>query len=101
MKQYRQILHSEKRRNMPNRPSKRTYRFGDQTVISLCMVELVLKTIGHIYPIPVLLNIVPVNIPALLGLDILDGYSLLADNVTNRLWHCVVQREDPLEYDDI
>ena len=49
------------------------------------IVELALETPNDIQHIQVLLNIVPVNVPALLGLDIFDGYNLHADNVTIRL----------------
>ena len=85
MKQYRRILHSQKCRNMPIHPSNRTFRFGNQTVSSVGIIKLALRAPGNIQPIPVLLAIVSVNIPASLGPDISDGYSLLADNVKNRL----------------
>ena len=38
----------------------------------------------------VLIDIVPVNVPALLGIDVLDAESLYAYNVTNRFGHCNV-----------
>ena len=65
------------------------------------MAELALETHRHIEPIPVLLDTILVNIPALLRLDILDRNSPLADNVTDRIWHHAIVREDPLEYDEI
>ena len=49
------------------------------------MVELALQTQSDVNPTPVALDIVPVMVPALLRLDILDGYSFLAGNVTSRL----------------
>ena len=51
----------------------------------------------------VLMDVVPVDVPALFGLDVLDSESLYADNVTNRLVHRFVSScsNDPLEYDDI
>ena len=42
-----------------------------------------------------------VYVPAVFGLDIFDGYSLLADNVTNQMWHWVVTCKDPLEVHDV
>ena len=51
------------------------------------MVELELSTPEGITSIPVLMDIVPVNIPPLLGLEILDGEKLYADHVTNHLVH--------------
>ena len=65
------------------------------------MVELSLQTPRYMQPIPVTLDNVPVNVPALLGLDVFDGYNLFADNVTNRLWHRVEICEDPSEVEDV
>ena len=50
--------------------------------------------------IPVLLDVVPVSILALLGLDVLDSHSLLPDNVTNRLWNRIIVSESPLQFID-
>ena len=49
------------------------------------MVEQMLPTPVSTPDIPVILDIVDVEIPPLLGLDILDGKNLLFDNVTNHL----------------
>ena len=51
----------------------------------------------------VFLDIVPVNVPALLGLDVLDSKQLCADNVINRVVRVkVLPRScDSMEYQDI
>ena len=48
------------------------------------------------------MDIVTVDILALLGLDVLDGENLYADNVTNRLVHRQVLYGpgEPLMYED-
>ena len=101
LSQYRRILHSINRRNMPVHASNRTFRIEDRIVKSLGMVELALETPNYIQLIPVLLDIVPVYVPALLCLDILDVHSLLAENVSSRLWHRVLSSEVPLEVEDV
>ena len=78
------------------------FRFGDMTVKSLGLFEIALETPRREQPIAVSMDIVPVDVLALLGLDVLDSERLYADNVTN----CVVHREviskedEPLEYKD-
>ena len=51
----------------------------------------------------VLTEIVPVNVPELLGLDVMDSEGLYADNVTDRLVHRRVYNRSSefLEYDDV
>ena len=98
LKQYRRILHVHNRRSMTGVASNRTFQFCNHSVQSLGMVEMSLHTPDHVQTIPVLLEIVPFDVPALLGLDILDGYSLLADNVNSRMWHRFVTSKDHLEY---
>ena len=46
------------------------------------LVELTVRTPDHVIPINFMLD---VDIPALLGLDVLYGHSLIVGNVTNRL----------------
>ena len=75
------------RSSIPRMHSNNTYRFGDVTVRTVGTVEIMLATPPTVPDIPVLMDIVPVNVPALLGLDILDSEELYADNVTNRLVH--------------
>ena len=87
---------------IPRMKSITSFRFGHVTVRSVGKIEMSLKTPASIRSISVLMDIVPVDIPALLGLDVLDGESLYADNVTNRLVHrCILSRPgEPLEYED-
>ena len=79
------ILRYTGKRAIPTLTSTNSYRFGDVTVQSQGLVELVLATPNSFPDINVLMDIVPVNVPALLGLDVLDSQFLYADNVTNRL----------------
>ena len=51
-------------------------------------------------PIQILHDVVDVDIPALIGLDVLDGNFLMVDNISNRLWHRIVISEDPYEIVD-
>ena len=72
---------------MPVARSTNLFRFGYSVVCLLGLVEVALSTPGCIQDIMVLMDIVPMNVPALLVLDVLDSESLYADNVTNRLVH--------------
>ncbi len=65
-------------------------------------MELPLATPDGIPLIYVSLDIVSADIPALLGLDVLDSESLFADTVTYRLVKRVVtsERDEPLLYVD-
>ena len=88
--------------SIPLLRSANSYRFGDVTVRSIGLVEIALATPPRIPAIPVLMDIVPVNVPALLGLDVLDAEELIADNVTNRLIHrhVVSRTHDNVKYKD-
>ena len=99
--QYRRVLAALNRRSLPVIASSLTPHFGDHTVKSLRVVEVTLQTPEHVQPIPVLLNIVPIEAPALLGLYALDIYGIVAGNVSNRLQHCIVLSEDSLRARDI
>ena len=81
------ILNKLSHRSMPKIPSGNSFRFGDMTVPSMGILELWLKVPSPRRPIPVLVDIVAVNVPALLGLDVLDSEQLYACNVTNQLFH--------------
>ena len=80
-----------------------SFRFGEVAAKSLSLVELSLQTPNNIPNIKVLLDVVPVNISALLGLEVLDSEESCADNVINRLVHRkVLSRScDSMEYQDI
>ena len=51
----------------------------------------------------VLMDVVPVGVPGLFGLDVHDSESLYADNVTNRLIYRLIssRSSDVQEYEDI
>ena len=39
--------------------------------------------------------------PLLLGLDALDGNSLLVDNITIHLWNCIITNRESFRFEDI
>ena len=97
------ILSSLKRKSIPTILSPTSFRFGDTVVKSLGMVEVAIETPSHIPEIMMLMDIVPVNVPELLGLDVLDSESFYADNVTNCLVHRRVtsRSRDSLSFEDV
>lgn len=52
--------------------------------------DLYLDTRADIPPIPVMLDVVNVDVPTLLGLDVIDAIDLYADTITNRVVNRVV-----------
>ena len=72
---------------------------GNTEIKSQEMVELLLPTPRHIQDIPILLDVVDINILALLGLDVLDENNLFVDNVTGHFWNRVITRQHPLTYE--
>ena len=68
----------------PRVTSNHSFRFGDVTVQSIGMIEVCLDVPRSMRDIAVLIDIVPVDIPAL---DVLDSEQLYACNVINRLVH--------------
>ena len=69
-----------------SRPSfSKRFRFADNTFESIGQVNIPLRTPFAIAPINVQLDVVQTDIPALLGMDILDRELLIADTVANRL----------------
>ena len=66
------------------------------------MIEILLETPSTWRDVLVLVDIVPVDVPELLGLFVLDSKQLYACNVTNRLVLCAVlpRPGEPLQYED-
>ncbi len=60
-------------------------RFGDETFSSLGIISLPLATPNGVIPIMIHFDVVQADVPALLGMDILDREQLVADTVFNRL----------------
>lgn len=80
------ILKSTRKYHLPKyRRSFRSFRFADETFNSLGTVTLYLDTPHGIDPIPVEVDIVMVDIPLLLGLDVLDREVLTPDVAFNLL----------------
>ena len=65
------------------------------------MVRLMLLTLEFSLDIPVILDVVDVEIPALLGLDILDGNNLPVDKVINHLSNRIITDKGPLRFEGI
>ena len=75
--------------------SENCFRFGDEEARSLVQIELSHHTPPNVPKIMVLMDNVPVNIPALVSLDLLDAEQFYVDKVTNRLVHRkVITRSD-------
>ncbi len=90
------------KKGIPRIRSTNSLRFSDVTVPSLGLIEIALEVPTPRRSIPVLMDIAAVDIPALLGLDILDSEQLYADNATNRLVHREVLSKpgESLQYGD-
>ena len=70
------LLGSLKRTTIPSAKSYRYFRFGDVVVKSLGLAEVALCTPHDVPNVMVLMDVVPVDVPGLLGLDVLDCESL-------------------------
>ena len=66
-------------------PSSLSFRFGDEIFPSMGKAKFTLITPATIPNINVELDVVPVMIPPLIGLNILDKNKLMIDNVNNKL----------------
>ena len=60
-----------------------------------------LPTPGSTLEMPVIRDILDVEIPPLLGLDVLDRNNLLVYNVTNHLWNRIITNKNPLRFEDV
>lgn len=67
------------------RPSQICFRFGSQVESSLGSTTLYLRTPPFIFVIPISVEVVAVEVPPLLELDILDINSLVSVTVMSRL----------------
>ena len=67
------ILRYERKQTIPQMASTNSFKFGDTVVKSLWIVELALQTPAPRCYIALLLEIVPKDVPARLGLDVLDS----------------------------
>ena len=65
--------------------SSRRYSFGDQVCESIGKITFPLATPPGIPVVQISFDIVTADVPALLGLDVLDKESLTCDTVANRL----------------
>lgn len=84
------VLKLPRKSNIPRIRSLNSFRFGHVAVKFFGTIEIVLGTPSALRLIPVLLDVLPVGVPDLLGLDVLDAEKLYADNITNRIVHCEV-----------
>eukprot|EP00171_Calliarthron_tuberculosum_P023424 IDg23424t1 len=102
-KELRRILQKLRKRKLPIQKSNRRFRFADTTFGSFGTAELPFQTPPGSPLVFVTLDIVPADIPALIGLDVFDSETLIVDTVTNRLWKRVVTSRggEKLEYVDI
>ena len=84
------ILRKSGRKDIPREHSDKEFLFGNTSVKSLDIIELMLETPEHIPDIRVLMDVVPVSIPALLRLYVLNSRLLLPDNVTYQLCNRII-----------
>ena len=84
-KELKKIFSRLGRRVKKLKTSFNRFRFADTTFKSLGQVSIPLATPPGRPPISVTMDVVPVDIPPLLGLDVLDRESLIADTVANQL----------------
>ncbi len=84
------VLHCRNEKSIPRMEPANSSRFVYVAVKSLGLIEIDLEVPSPRRSIPVLIDIVPVDVPTLLGLDLLDSECLHADNVTGRLVHRIV-----------
>ncbi len=63
--------------------SENSFRFGNVVIRSVGQIEIALQCPTGLLDIMMLMNVIPVDVPAKLGLDVLDAESLY--DVTNRL----------------
>lgn len=85
MKEFKRIRNQLGLRSMNIKPSKCGFKFANATYSSLGSIQLPLYTPPGIPTIIVEMEIVPADIPALLGLDVLDEHQLTVDTVFNIL----------------
>lgn len=101
-KELNHILRAHNARSIPKYPSSNRFRFGNSTYNSIGIVQFFLATPQGVPAITVQMDVVPVDIPALLGLDILDSCALYSVTVTILLLHWLVASStvQPLAYND-
>lgn len=85
------------RRRGTLRNSKNSFRFADAVYESLGTIFIPLRTPRHVKAIPVELDVVTANVPALLGLDAMDGHCLTPCTVSNTLVKRVVKNGKPVD----
>ena len=70
---------------LQNAAFRHRFRFANKVFDSFGKIILYLDTPNGVPPIPVELDLVQADIPALLGIDVLDREGRIADTVANRL----------------
>ena len=64
------------------------------------MIELILPTPRSVRDIPILVDVVDVDISALLGLDELDSNNFFIGNVTGHIWNRIITCKESLQFKD-
>ena len=65
------------------------------------MAELMLPTSRSTPDIPVMFDVIDVEIPPWIELDVLDGNNLPVDNVTSHLWNRITIIKDQLKFENM
>ena len=86
-KTFKRIVQCVGRRYISMIESDGQFKLGGIVIRSKRIVELFLSTPEYVQDIPILLDIVYVNVPTLLSLYVLDGTNLFVDNAFGHLWN--------------
>ena len=88
-------------RSIPYIDSKHTCKLSCKLVRSIGIVEQMLPIPRSTLEIPVKVDVLDVEIPPLLGLDVLSGIALRMDDLASHLWSHIMTNKDPLRFEDI
>ena len=85
LKELRRLPASFGRHLLRLKKSHKQFRFADASFESLGHIKIPLGTPPGVSPVYISLEVVSADVPALLGMDVLDAESLVADPCSNEL----------------
>ena len=97
------FLHSI-RKSIPIIHPKYEPKFNDKLIRSGAMFELILSPPVSTHDISVIFDVIDIEIPALLVLNVRDfrnGNSSLVACLINKLWNQIITNKDPFRFEDI
>ncbi|CAN8066076.1 unnamed protein product [Agarophyton chilense] len=99
LKELRRLATQYEKSLLRLKKSVKQFRFADVSFASLGCVEIPLAAPSGRPPIWVAFDVVAVDLPALLGLEILDPHALLPDNFSNSLRKRILLEENHTEHE--